>query len=62
MLLTNSETKELVSSLLDCRVKLLWLIEQKPVNDEQRRHIENGKELLKRTNQLLGDFHVEIPT
>jgi len=61
-MLTNTEIKELVSALLDAREKLLWLISQDPINDEQRKLIEGGWELLRRTNQMLEDFNVELPT
>ncbi len=61
MTMTNTEVKESILALLDSRKKLLWLIDQTPMNDEQRKHIEDGKELLRQTNQLLGDFNVEIP-
>lgn len=61
-MLTNTEIKELVSALLDAREKLIWMIDQKPINDEQKKFIENGKELLKKVNQYLNDFDVELPT
>lgn len=60
-MLTNLEIKELVLALLDSRKKLLWLIDQKPINDEQERFIENGRELLKRVNQMLEDFNIKLP-
>ena len=62
MTLTNTEIKELINSLLDCRTKLLWLISQNPINDEQRKFIEGARELLKQANQGLENFSVELPT
>jgi len=61
-MLTNTEIKELIFSLLDCRTKLLWLVSQTPINDEQRKFIEHSKELLIVANQFLEEFHVELPT
>jgi len=60
-MLTNSEIGKLIDDLMDARGKLLWLIDQKPINDEQREFIENGKELLKKVNQILNDLNVELP-
>jgi len=60
-MLTNTEIKELVESLLDCRVKLIWMISQDPINEEQRNYIRNGKELLEKVNQALGEFNAELP-
>ena len=62
MTLTNTEIKNLVSTLLDSRTRLLWLIGQKPANDEQKKCIEHGRDLLKEVNQRLEDFNVELPT
>lgn len=62
MMLTPTEIKELVTALLDCRKKLIWMISQNPINEEQRNHIEKGRELLKQTNLYLKDFSVELPT
>jgi len=61
-MLTNTEIKELIFSLLDCRTKLLWLVRQTPINDTQRKFIEGSKELLRQVNQALNDFSVELPT
>lgn len=60
-MLTDSEIKELVFSLLDCRKKLIWMTDQNPINDEQKKLIEHGKELLKQVNQSLEGFGVELP-
>ncbi len=61
-MLTNSEIKELTLALLDSRNKLLWLINQIPINAVQEKFIEDGKELLKKVNQYLEDFNYELPT
>ena len=61
-MLTKTEIKESVLALIDSRKKLIWLISQTPVNDEQRKHIEDGKELLKQANQLLDGFDFILPT
>jgi len=60
-MLTNTEIKELINALLDCRTKLLWMISQDPINEEQAKFIENGKELLLKVNQALGDFNIKLP-
>jgi len=61
MILTKTEIKELVELLLDCRSKLLWMISQNPINEEQEKFIENGKELLLKVNKHLEDFNVTLP-
>ncbi len=61
-MLTNSEIKELTLALLDSRNKLLWIINQIPINTVQEKFIEDGKELLKKVNQHLEDFNYELPT
>jgi len=61
-MLTDSEIKELILSLLDCREKLLWMLSQNPINEEQKEWIEKGKELLKQVNQGLEDFNVSLPS
>ncbi len=62
MTMTDTEVKESILALLDSRKKLLWLLEQNPMNDEQRKHIEDGKELLKQANRLLDGFDFILPT
>ena len=61
-MLTNSEIEKLTYSLLDCRIKLLWLTSQEPINDIQKEFIEHGKEKLKEVNQLLINFNVRLPS
>ena len=61
-MLTNTEIKNLVGALLDSRTRLLWLTGQEPANDEQKKCIEHGRELLKEVNQRLEDFNIELPT
>lgn len=62
-MLTNTEIRELIFSLLDCRKKLLWVIDHDPISNKQRELIEESKRLLKRANQmLLEEFQVELPT
>lgn len=61
MVLTNTEIKDLIFALLDCREKLLWLVNQIPTNEEQIKFIEGGKELLEKVNQGLKDFNIELP-
>ena len=60
-MLTNAEIKALIESLLDCRTKLLWMISQKPINEEQIKFIDNGKDLLLKVNQALEDFDIKLP-
>jgi hypothetical protein len=60
-MITKTDIKDLTSQLLDCREKLLWLISQNPINDEQRKCIEHSKDLLIQVNQALEDFDVELP-
>lgn len=60
-MLSDLETKKLIEVLLDLRKKLLWIIYQTPVNEEQRLWIEKGKKNLKDVNTLLGDFGVKLP-
>jgi len=61
-MLTNSQIKEFVSILFDCREKLLWLTSQEPLSDAEREFIENAKQLLIKTNLFLEDFNVQLPT
>ncbi len=61
-MMTDTEIKESILALIDSRKKLLWLIDQNPMNDEQRKHIEDGKELLKQANHLLVGFDFILPT
>ena len=61
-MLSNNEIEELTYSLLDCRMKLLWLTSQKPINEIQKELIEHGKEKLKEVNQLLINFNVRLPS
>ena len=60
-MLTNTEIKDLIFALLDCRKKLLWIISQKPINDIQRDFLEDARKILIKTNQMLEDFDVKLP-
>lgn len=60
--MTNIEIKESILALIDSRKKLLWLIDQNPINDEQKKFIEGAKELLKQANHLLDGFDFILPT
>ncbi len=60
-MLSSNEIHRLIEDLLDQRTKLLWVLKQVPVNEEQRKWIELGKENLYKVNSLLGDFDVELP-
>ena len=61
-MLSNNKIEELTYSLLDCRMKLLWLISQSPINAIQKEFIEHAKEKLKEINQLLINFNVRLPS
>ena len=61
-MLLDSEKQELIESLLDTRKKLLWLLEQTPTNDEQRRFIKRAKEMLEQVDDYLRYFNVELPS
>lgn len=61
-MITESQIKEFILLLLDCRTELLWLISQDPINERQRELIEKGKELLMQTNLFLEDFDAKIPS
>ena len=60
-MLTDTEVSELIITLLDLRKKLLWIIKQVPINEEQRKCIETGKEDLLKINELLEDFGAKLP-
>lgn len=60
-MLSSNEINKLIENLLAQRVKLLWVISQIPVNEEQKNWIKIGKENLYKVNSLLSDFDVEFP-
>ncbi len=53
-MLTREEEEEMIAKLLGLKQKLLWILKQNPVNEEQRNHISKGKEELIKINQWLG--------
>jgi|GEM_PF-4719593 len=61
-MLSDLEIKKLIQTLLDLRNKLLWLLKQTPINEEQRLWIEKGKENLKNVNKMLSEFNVKLPS
>jgi len=61
-MLSELEIKRLINTLLDLRKKLVWLIEQNPINEEQREYIKKGRENLYKVNQMLEDFDVKLPS
>lgn len=49
------------NKLLDLKEKLLWILKQNPINEEQKNHIEKGKEELTKVNKWLGVLGVQLP-
>lgn len=61
-MLSDSEINKLIDTLFNLRKDLLWVISQKPVNDEQKEWIEKGKKNLYDVNKLLEEFSVRLPS
>lgn len=51
----------MVNKLLVLKKKLLWVMKQDPINEEQKEWIAKGKEELIKINQWLGILGVRLP-
>lgn len=59
-MITEVEERETITRLLNLKEKLLWVLKQNPVNEEQKNHIIKGKEELTKVNMWLGVLGVEL--
>lgn len=60
-MITEVEERETIIKLLNLKEKLLWVLKQNPVNEEQKNHIIKGKEELTKLNMWLGLLGVKFP-